>query len=837
MKDNKLTLTPNRRLAAFLVRQHNKQQATGHKKTWETPQIYPLEAWLNQLWLVCLENSSQPLKPVLKPLQQQILWEQIIQNSSVGVELLRISATAKNALQAWKFLRQWQVRIDKLAAYAQYSPDTAAFYSWLQEYLTWLDANNYSDFNLMLDQIIEQLPGLTHRLPNEICLMGVDDIVPQYQRLFSVLAEHGIAIRREQIVQPGAELGSSGLPNINLELQAAANWAVNKLTSDPENIIGIVVPQLEIMRQKVVRTFSTVIPPQLINISAPSSLSSYALIDTALLILQLAKPLVNYNDFSILLRSPYIADSETEIHSRALLDRQLRDKLEAKNNWAVLNKRIAGSQTSIETLINDFTQGFTELHGKHSPEYWVQKIQSLLACWGWPGDRGLTIEEGHLLSCWQDLLHDYCQLAIVIPEHNYSQALQYIQRLASETPFLPAETGLTRVHVLGVLEAAGIYFDYLWVTGMDRNSWPPDAAPNPFIPLELQRQVDMPRSSPQRELKVAQRLTATLKQGAKHEVVFSYSQRVEDRVNQPSNLIVNLPVLNIPDIKITEQHTANTTLEKIIDQQAAQLTINEIKGGVAILKAQAQCQFKAYAEHRLQAKSLTEPKLILDAAARGNIVHAVMEDFWRQCKTQDKLISLLPNDLLQILTIIIDQVLNRYQRKAPNTLTANYMLLEKNRLLTLVTRWLEYEKTREPFSVQQIEQKILVSVGPLTLNLRVDRVDELSDGSVLIIDYKTGLVNLKSWYEDRIIEPQLPLYTLQFAAHMVSVAIADMRVDKLVLKGVKENENWSVLVANWQAILKQTAVDFAQGLAKVDPYSTQICRNCNLQSLCRIYDF
>ena len=45
----------------------------------------------------------------------------------------------------------------------------------------------------------------------------------------------------------------------------------------------------------------------------------------------------------------------------------------------------------------------------------------------------------------------------------------------------------------------------------------------------------------------------------------------------------------------------------------------------------------------------------------------------------------------------------------------------------------------------ETEAKHPVSLAGITFNLRIDRVDRLNDGSLLVIDYKTGNVSPKTW--------------------------------------------------------------------------------------------
>ena len=52
-----------------------------------------------------------------------------------------------------------------------------------------------------------------------------------------------------------------------------------------------------------------------------------------------------------------------------------------------------------------------------------------------------------------------------------------------------------------------------------------------------------------------------------------------------------------------------------------------------------------------------------------------------------------------------------------------------------------------------------VRVGPLRLSVRMDRVDEVEGGEVLI-DYKTGDASPNDWLTERPDAPQLPLYAI-----------------------------------------------------------------------------
>lgn len=820
-----LIITPNRRLAAFSLRQINQQNVQQGKSSWETAEIYSLDAWLLQLWALCLDHIPDQYQAILSQTQQQLLLEQIIQNSELGSELLRINATAKNVLQAWDFMCGWQVSMQRLSAYIDVSADTAVLHAWLNDYLAWLAAHDYIDFNLMLEKLIEILPALQDKLPTEICLRGFGDLSPQIEKFCTSLRSLGITLHSDQLIHPGATAVRAAFVDADSELQAAANWAAQQLAQNTDQIIGIVVPELEKNRRRVASIFETNISIEYLNISAPLALSDYTLIDTALLLLQNFKPVLDFADLSILLRSPFLFGGQTQMHSRAQIDRQLREDLEAKLTWSKLREIFQRDLPNLDLI-----------KGQHTVLYWLQVFQTVLNAWGWPGLDHVNSQEADLLSCWRDLLEEYSNLAVVAKDHTYAQALQILQRLAADTPFLPAETGLTKVHVLGILEADGIFFDQLWVTGMSRDTWPMEINPNPFIPLELQRQFDLPKSSAERELKIAQRLTANLQMGGKENVIFSYPVVLDDFASAATNLIIHLPVIEINALT-SQRANINQVLEFYRDDQAPAITDIHIKGGTSVLRLQAQCPFKANAEIRLGAKKLNEPILFLNPAQRGSLVHDVLEQFWLACKDQKTLIDWYPETAQQILCEIIDNILAQLRTKLPYTLNATYIDLEKTRVLNLIMAWLEYELKREPFAVKELEHKKSIKIGPLQISARVDRIDQLVDGGLAIIDYKTGIASVSDWFTDPIIEPQLPLYAINETEQVDELYFASLREDDIRFKGVTtDNDLTTETLRNWREGLRKTATEFAEGNVSVKPFSQQICELCNLQALCRVYD-
>src|SRR3546814_8354858 len=104
------------------------------------------------------------------------------------------------------------------------------------------------------------------------------------------------------------------------------------------------------------------------------------------------------------------------------------------------------------------------------------------------------------MTRWREVLVDFSRLERVLGRIPLSAAVSALRELADRTVFQP-QSGDARVQVMGQLEAQGLSFDALWVTGIDDERFPAASRPHPFIPHPLQRARALPHASAERELR------------------------------------------------------------------------------------------------------------------------------------------------------------------------------------------------------------------------------------------------------------------------------------------------------------------------------------------------
>lgn len=868
-------LTPNRRLTAVLLKQHQQLKLAQKKSSWQSPDILPITSWLERLWREYTSRELNITQLLLTSQQEQLLWEDILRNAPESEGLLQVSRTSEYAKSAWGILRQW--RVDLTHPAFQNTEDNLAFQKWALQFQQICSKNNWIDQNSLAEKIAELIANNQIKLPKKIILTGFTELSPLYQHLLSLCESKGCIISHHESEQRNKTANRVSLTNAEAEIREMARWSKQLLTSNTDKIfIGCIIPNLEDHRDQVIQIFSnefstenaytlnyTELP---FNISAGKSLASYPIIHTALQLLNLYSENILLSTFSSLLRSPFLGDAENERIRRANLDSDLHNEniIHFSLRKLLTNKnekhRIDSSCPALAKRLQEFFAKTPDKKERYSMSQWVGIFTELLTILGWPGERSLnSFEYQTVQNAWLPLLSQFASYDNILSPQTYKTALHYLMRVAANTVFQP-QSPEAPIQILGMLEAVDLPFDYLWVSGLDDTAWPSPAKPNPFIPHRLQKSLNMPNATPDRELIYCKKLTTQLLQSADH-VVFSHAMQTDKAELRPSALIKNFKEININELIHFETQLPpaqriyeSKQIEYFIDDQAPAISENEnIRGGTKIFKLQAACPFKAFAEIRLHATSVETPTLGLRPQDRGNIVHKALEYIWQELNDLDNLHQQSPAQLQQLI--------HNYAKKALLTINNDeaenprYFSLELQRLEKILNDWLHFEKSRPHFKVIMREQERIVTIGKIEIKLRVDRIDELENGTQFIIDYKTGKNNhIKNWFDDRPEEPQLPLYCITDPLNIVGISFAEIHPDSLKIKGVSKMDlsihgvdslsevkfdhapTWDEQIQKWRDTLEKLGDDFYRGDARVDPKNEETCQYCNLQALCRVYE-
>jgi probable DNA repair protein len=355
--------------------------------------------------------------------------------------------------------------------------------------------------------------------------------------------------------------------------------------------------------------------------------------------------------------------------------------------------------------------------------------------------------------------------------------------------------------------------------------------PHPFLPIELQRQHLMPHASQEREYQFTSHLTKRFTEQA-HHVILSYPQMADDKPLMPSHLIRHYPLIDKVFHEPAALFDPNLILEPWHDTNVPLKDKDSISGGVGLLQSQSVCPFQAFARYRLNVDVLEPAENGLTFAQRGELTHSALEYFWKTVKKSATLHQLNLQELEDIIEKSVHHALKPF---CIESLSQKHLEIEHSRLKQLINDWIVLEKQRPEFTVLHTEKNINIEVSKLKLRARIDRIDELSTGEIILIDYKTGQIPAADWLDPRPTQVQLPVYAISYpkATH---VAIAKVKANEHQFKQIDDFElSWEDMLYHWQQTLTHLADEFIAGHNEVSPIEgEQTCQYCGLELLCRI---
>lgn len=863
-----VTATP-RTARALQLQYAEDQRAAGHA-VWLTPAILDWESWLRDLWHdVAFSTPDAPM--LLSPLQERMLWTRY-QRSSASL-VLWPDALATLAMEAWSLLSAYRAHTARRQSWEP--TDAERFRNWAQDFdrecaaRGWLSA-------AQLESRLADSPAGSLRLPAEVLLVGFDRITPAQKDLLSALRVQGAAVSECALPARDSLRRWIAASDPGEEIAACAAWARGILDGQPTARIAVLVPRAAEKRGEIDRAFRrALLPGDDIRNPAPLLPFEFALgqpladvpcIRAALLLLRwTAEPLAD-EEVSWLLLSGFVAHTVTNHLTVARNDAARRGagsllprcSLQGFCDTLEHVPALHALRDDLATLLQ-FVDANALFRQPRPPSACAELVQLLLDRISWPGERSADSVQFQALQRWQRLLDDCSLLDFDGSVWSFADFVALLERQARDTIFAP-ESHNAPIQIMSPLESSGQQFDAVWFMSTDDSAWPLRGRPHPLLPPAIQRQFSMPHSSPEADWNLAHAVTARLL-GSAPQLVFSYALRKQDAELRPSPLISALfprhtvaePARGFRPVPLP----ASTPLEPLPDDSLPlPWPRDRAAGGADVLRSQAACPFQAFAMRRLAAEPLEERGWGFTAAERGVLLHKVLERVYSQRfrSREDIAAATATNRLGAILDPHIDAVLGELVPAGPSSAWQDaYIAAEKRRLRARLAEWLACEAKRQPFDVEACERSLRdVRLGDLRLHLRADRIDRVSDGTRLLIDYKTGSISPAAWRGDRPDEPQLPLYAVcGNVENLGGVVLARIRAGNTGFDGRVRNARAqlqadinprSALVTDpysdamrdaWARALAALAEEFLRGECSVSPREPEVCTHCPLPALCR----
>jgi ATP-dependent helicase/nuclease subunit B len=317
-----------------------------------------------------------------------------------------------------------------------------------------------------------------------------------------------------------------------------------------------------------------------------------------------------------------------------------------------------------------------------------------------------------------------------------------------------------RLSILGPLEARLLQADLTILGGMNEGTWPPEPTIDPWMSRPMKHDFELPL--PERRIGLSAHDFVQLAAGPK--VVITRARRAGNAPTVPSRFLLQLETvldaLGHKNEMLTPKEPwaewarmldepkepapmAAPSPKPPVDARPRELRVTDIG-------TWRRNPYAIYAKYILRLRKLEPIEQEATAADRGNIIHKALEVFLR--KYQDN----LPADALEDLLTIGRDVFKPYEDE-PQAMAFWWPRFEN-----IATWFIEQEQERRGENIKNLQAE---AEGSITLQKdfklkgRADRVDQMPDGTLAIIDYKTGGVP-KQKEVNAGLEPQLALLAL-----------------------------------------------------------------------------
>jgi ATP-dependent helicase/nuclease subunit B len=609
------------------------------------------------------------------------------------------------------------------------------------------------------------------------------------------------------------------------------NQVVNAaLNATHESPLAIVVPDLQRSRGVWHRALTRAGVE--FNVSLGLNLSEHPYVSALLTLLRSSIQPLDVELIAQALRHPRWARSATQIQQLSKRELGLLNAGKSSALVADFYSEHTGAQQAMTQLLRDNAQA--------SRSQWVQRIRSLAS--EFTLHESIADSERFQLQAAVDAaLETWTTLDPWLGDLSWLDALTELESMLATTSF-QVEGSDAPVQLMGLLESAGTPFASLWVTGLTDEVLPERSRQNAFLSSAWQRTHNVGLGSIDQCSARGDRLWRGW-QTLSQRLTVSTSHVRETQLSAASPLIAAIAAITATPERAPAPPAS--ALQRIPDERGNGLRA-DAHLSARKLEAQALCPRRGWAHAHLKIDDWPTRFDGISPIVRGLMVHRIAEALGQSRIAADGELADVEHEFALMKTVVATVISEC--RTQFSHLPSVVWLLEQERLTGMFERFLVLEHSRDPFCVIYVEQDIETEIDGMRFKLRIDRMELLADQSVVVLDFKTGIVQRAALTDDRLTAPQLPLYALaaerEMGVDVSAVAFAALNDDRVEYKGIGRSKEFAAkrsdidfdtAKARWSIQIGALISELHEGEASVAPiHGSATCKYCGLQRLCRV---
>ena len=830
------------------------------------PRIYSINRWLNREFQeFCMVSQIDKNYSIINGIEEKILWERIIKKDLKEQEFQKkqIESITEKVINADKIIRQYKIKDAELKEHA-YSEEEKKFNKWINEFKSQCKQKSLISKLSFIEFFIEKQKEHNIIENQELLLFGFDNLNPLYEDLIKVLKKTNSLSEYKYEEGNIERLQKIQCKNAEDEIKEIIVWIKQNLKKK----LLIISPALNKYQIKLQNELDRQIQPDIYNeynkkniynSNLQRPLSKEPIVSAAINLLKLNNShQINLKNFfeSLMFNNWIDADGYND---REQLANYINDKKIPK---ITINQ-------IIKLIKNDVKVKHLNLNSLESTLTLIRKNQTLwgkrktLAEWVsltekyWKEIR--LFEINNLLSFENNNIYNLIKSLNQVSNNQIIEELstfeEYLEVLLTQLKGWPApiEKDNSYIDINGFEENQIKKYDAIWLMNMNSKYCPGKRNFNPFISKKLQKKYHI---FDEVYTKKIDAIRLNRLKNFSTDITISYSETDGETQLIPTSGYFNELIPKESSSK--KNKIKSDDCEEIEDHRAPKILGSKISvsGGFRSLENYNVCPAWAFYENRLHASSFYEnPQDEISKTDRGNLIHELLERFWKEYKNSNNLAKMSEEVLQRNIDNLINQVMLAFKGSKPY-LTPRQIQLESNYFKNIVYQWLSFEKTNRPsFRVIESEEKYKININRITFNVKIDRIDEYEDGSRLLIDYKTGNEeSISKWTKPPISSLQMPIYITFTGINNISAAgIGYIHNRNVKLVGLsmygqdlidaelkdcslskKDEGQWQYLLNSWHKEIDMLASGYLSGDAKVTFKKENDLKYCSVKPLLRL---
>lgn len=840
-------------------RAYNRRQVHKGRNAWNPPAIFSWSQWTSSLWTLLLLQGNED-RIVLNRAQENMLWRDIIRSDEAADAMTPDAALAAMAQSAMQLLGRFHA-VPMLRRSSALTTDTQAFARWATEFLRRCERGRWLSASLLESELAQHVAAKHLELPSGIELVNFPEPQPSRRLLLESIDDAGTQVDVTSLAGGTDAVAFVSAVDEDQEFDTAAQWLRARMDANPDGEFALVTSVSNATAEKLYASLRDALAPESWHAAATPGkvpwecppeerLASVGSMTALLDVLAWMRSGLSMDRITgVLLCSAFQAGplDERAQFDVAVLHREtlLRPELDLRSVLHLSRREAYDALSHWLAALAKESDRIAAMPPRQSYATWTSTFRRVADVSGWTKAEGAHREKVDSLQRVFDLA---ATLDFSGTRVTFGEALEAVGRLTAEAAAWTNPDA--RLHMVSLAEAASLPLDGALVMQATEEALQPASRPHTLLDWNLQRASHMPGTDRNTDHAAA---AATLEQILLTASTLCFSAHPEDSETAPrfAQRISQLAGQEFaPQGVVNLAASSEDDLTEVLLDEAPlpPLPARKVRGGARVLQLQAACGFQAFAEIRLGSRSMNSPTPGFDAAESGSVLHRVLDAFWADVKTQRTLRSMTELEREEAIRAAVDEGVS-HRVRLRDEWDRQYLSVQKERMRRVLRRWLDLELERSPFVVQARESKAEVLVGPLELEVRLDRLDVLEDGGVVFIDYKTGAsASPAAWEGDRPDQPQLPLYSLLAEPEELrGLAFAKIRAGKsMQWTGYAADEtifprkgtpvhDLAYDAATWRSTLAALAARFAAGDSSVAPKSyADNCVRCAQRLLCRL---